>query len=268
MKQFFEQLQLLYTFFRKPKVKNLYQGKSIKRLLDTRWTGYLQATKAVFENFSEIVSTLDEAKSAKTNLDGEDIATAIGLCNIMKQKKFVFLLAFMKTFLELFGPVDRSLQSRDISYGKAKPLIEILQSEISDFRSEENLGKFLKMADDLGFIFPTEVARPRRSRQRSALLEDFSVECTISERANEDDDIKATYFEIIDVANNELKERFFENNDILLALSNASNMDPNELKPLEKLGLALPSEHEMDVAKKYVDRKKKRGICQSKFKIK
>ncbi|KAJ6641867.1 hypothetical protein Bhyg_06812, partial [Pseudolycoriella hygida] len=40
------------------------------------------------------------------------------------------------------------------------------------------------------------------------------------------------------------------------ALSSADNMVLNELKPLEELGVALPSQCELNVAKKYVTGKR------------
>lgn len=55
----------------------------------------------------------------------------------------------------------------------------------------------------------------------------------------------------------EFDRRFTENNDILLAISNAHRMELKELKPLESLGISLPSEHELKTAKTYVDREYK-----------
>lgn len=169
----------------------------------------------------------------------------------------------MKDFLESFGPVNRILQSRDLSYSQAMPLIEVLQSKISDFRSDVNFTKYVKKTDELLANSAGGVDQPiRRNRQRSKLLEGFVVEDTIGERSNADDDIKATYFEIIDVATNEMKDRFFENNEIL-SLSNSSNIYLKEIKPLEKLSLYLPSEHEMNTAKKFIEKKNRNS--QKKF---
>lgn len=42
-----------------------------------------------------------------------------------------------------------------------------------------------------------------------------------------------------------------------MALSNAPNMEVDQLKPLEKLGITLPPEHEMKTAKTYINNKRK-----------
>lgn len=91
--------------------KNIYKGKSVKRLLDIRWTGHLQITKTVSENYSEIISALEQVKNYSVPLHGKDIAVGIGLLNVIKKKTFVFILTFMADFLETIGPVDRILQS-------------------------------------------------------------------------------------------------------------------------------------------------------------
>lgn len=159
--------------------KNIYKGKSVKRLLDIRWTDDLQITKTVSENYSEIISALEQVNNYSVPLDGKDIAVGIRLLNVIKKKTFVFLLTFMADFLETIGPVDRILQSPDLSYHRAMPLLEILQSDIMNYRSVENFDKFMKLADD---IIPTqaEVARRSQSGQRT-------------------DDVKAIFFEIIDI---------------------------------------------------------------------
>ena len=54
---FFEQIQMIYTAFRKPKIRKMYEGTAVKRLIDTRWTGHFQAVR---ENYAQIVATLEK----------------------------------------------------------------------------------------------------------------------------------------------------------------------------------------------------------------
>lgn len=58
----------------------------MKRVIDTRWTGHLQATKSTRANYHEICAALDQATDADSVLHGEDIAMATETSNIMKQK--------------------------------------------------------------------------------------------------------------------------------------------------------------------------------------
>lgn len=115
VKEFFEQLKLIYSTFRKPKIKKMYEGSAVKRLIDTRWTGHYQATKAVLANYTDIVSVLkhfQDDQQNTLNLDGDDIATCIGILNVITKKKCVFLLVFMDELLSALAPADTIFQKR------------------------------------------------------------------------------------------------------------------------------------------------------------
>lgn len=147
VKQFFEQLQLIYHTFKKHKIRQLYEGKAVKRLLDTRWNGHMQATKAVLENYSEIVSTLLLVKNDKPHqIDGDDIATCIGILSVITQKQFVFLLVFMEEFLSAIAPADTLFQKQEMSYHRAMPVIEDLKSTLADYRNIEAFDKIMEKA--------------------------------------------------------------------------------------------------------------------------
>lgn len=63
--EFFDHIQMIYTAFKKPKIKKMYEGTAVKRLIYTRWTGHHQAAKAVRTNYPQIVSTLRKLKDDK-----------------------------------------------------------------------------------------------------------------------------------------------------------------------------------------------------------
>lgn len=261
VKEFFEQIQMIYTAFKKPKIMKMYEGTAIKRLIDTRWTGHHQATKAVRANYPQIVSTLEKVKDDRFNqlkLDGDDIATCIGILSVMTKKKFVFNLIFMDEILTALAPADAIFQSREMSYHRAMPVIEAVKVTFADYRNADALNNLMEKVNQLisSSVEPADV-RPTRNRRRSTFLSEYVVEESIGERPDECDDINSCFYEVIDVSLEEFKHRFTENNDILVALSNAPNMKLDELKPLEKLGITLPPEHEMKTAKTYIDNKRK-----------
>lgn len=261
VKEFFEQIQLIYTAFKKPKIKKVYEGSGVKRLIDTRWTGHYQATKSVFENYTNIVATLHTVKNDIYNtlkLDGDDIATCIGILNLITQKKFVFILIFMTEFLTALTPADAYHQKRESSYHNAVGVINAVKSTIADYRKPEKFDEFMSKTETLmtGSVPNDIVPRSTRNRQRPMHLNDFVIEETTGERPDENVQIKSCYEEVINVALAEFDSRFAENDEILLALSNSPKMELNDLKPLEKLGLTLPPEHEMKTAKNYVDNKR------------
>lgn len=260
VKELFDQIQLIYSTFKKPKIKKIYEGSAVKRLIDTRWTGHYQSTKAVLANYTEIVSALKYVQDDKRNslkLDGDDIAICIGILNIITKKKFAFLLIFMDELLSALAPADTIFQKREISYRRAIPVLEAVKTTVGEYRDPEGFDQLMEKTNALMGTIPVVVRPARRiQRRRSTMLRDFVVEETLGERSDDDDSIKSCFFEIIDVTLMEFDKRFTENDEILLALSSSDEMQLNNLKPLEQLGLKLPAEHELRTAKIYLEKKK------------
>lgn len=68
--------------------------------------------------------------------------------------------------------------------------------------------------------------------------------------------MSSAYYQVLDKFLAEMSRRFKENSDILLAISDSNEFSFEKLKPLEKIGLKLPSQEELTVAKAYIDRKR------------
>lgn len=231
----------------------------MKRLIETRWTGHKNAAECMLLDFESFVETLRLAeKNATKEIDGEDVAVCIGLLAVISRKKFAFILIVINEILSVLEPADTIYQKREIGYKRALPVIEAVKSSISKYRTVEHLKNFVKLAEDLLMkISSASSSRPvRQNRGRSTRLNDFVILETLGERSEEPVALKSIYFQIIDVTVTELNARFSENNEILLALSETDNMNIDDLKPLQKLGIQLPSESELKVAKKYIDTKR------------
>lgn len=137
---FFDQITMLYNFFKKYKVRELYVGKSLQKLITTRWEGHLKATAAVDANFPEIVKCLRdiiENTDQRRGLDGEDIATAVGLSTCISKPEFVHVMVFMRELLKTLRPAEKALQSRKIGYIAAVSIIENTNTHIRNMRSDK-----------------------------------------------------------------------------------------------------------------------------------
>lgn len=257
-KFFFGELQLLHNFFSRFKVKQLYEGTAISRLIVTRWTGHLKATQSVLGNYNEIVTTLPQInRNSKYKFDSEDIALATGILAAIKKLKFVFMLHCMKDLLETIEPANRALQAREIGYRQSIPIISETVTQLEEYRTQEKFQQYYSAAATLtGQESNPHVEKSRRVRRRSTLLGDSVVEETLGERSDDMTEIKSAYFDIIDNILSEIKTRFTENDRILLALSSAHEIEPESLKELSSLGLKIPSDAELSIAKKYLSKKK------------
>lgn len=141
---FFGQVKMLYNFFSRFKIKQVYEGTNIAKVIEisivlTRWSGHKRAIDAIFSNYKDILSALNEAKSGtKIHLDGEDVATAIGISKAIQEPDFIFMLLFLKELLDIVEPVNKMLQSREMSYRTAMPLINVVIDEIKKLKTDDH----------------------------------------------------------------------------------------------------------------------------------
>lgn len=110
------------------------------------------------------------------------------------------------------------------------------------------------------------VLNTQRIRQRSCRLSNSIVMGTLGEGETTGGEIlvlKSKCFETIDYVVSEMKRRFDENSEILMAIAEAKNLfsdqfDRNVLLPLNEIGLVIPSEAEINVFKEYMLKEKRK----------
>lgn len=271
---FFDQVKLLHKFFNRFKVRREYEGTNIPRLIETRWSGHLNAIKVILENYVELLNALEKIKNGNgINFDADDIALAAGILNAMMEKKFLFMLQFMYELLNLIEPANKILQSREVGFGEAQSIINIVREKVVALRDELSFNRLLNLAEDQfeNFEVDRPEPRPQRTRQRSSRLTGSIVYETLGERhietetglenANEREILlfKSQYFIVIDRVIAEMTHRFETNIDILTAIMEVNNLgndnfDRNVLEPLKKINLSLPSEVELKVVQKYLSK--------------
>lgn len=241
---FFDQAKMIYKFFRLYKVRNLYEGTSLKKLIDTRWEGHLKSTSAICENYKSIVECLQEITKENANhgIGGEDIAKAVGILACITKPQFVYSMVFMKELLEIIKPADKALQSREIGYSDASPFITVALNKITLLDTDENFSAIEEKAINL--ISSLE-ALPKPYETRSCSLDDYQTE--------EKDKFKSAYIQTLNMVSTEIKRRFTENDEILRALSRANEMDLKLLEPLASLHrIKMPSESDFNIAMDYL----------------
>lgn len=200
--------------------------------------------------------------SDRKKFDGDDIALATGILRSIEKKEFVFTLVFMNSFLNLIAPADKILQSRDVGFREAVPVIETVKSEILKLRSTESFLNFWTSATDRmqnESVQSIETSRPRRNVNRPTSLNDFIITDRIGEKnCDFEIEIRSSYFKVIDLFLSELKKRFEDNAEILEAISRIEEFDLSLLTPLKDLGIKLPTNEEMTVAKNYIAMRRKK----------
>lgn len=227
------------------------------KLIDTRWVGHLRASKSIFENYEHIMNTLPNI-TGENGFDGADMALAAGLYHVMASIDFVFVLVFIKDLLLTIEPVTKALQGKAIGYKDSMSLIRAVYATIEKMRSQECFEKYNSQATNLlQKLKPTELRqapnRPARNRRQSTMLNDTVVEETLGQRSELAVSLKSTFYETIDIVLTEMTNRFEKNDAFRTAIDTADEMDLVKLQPLTELGIELPDEIELKIAKQYMD---------------
>lgn len=255
---FFGEIKMLYNFFSRHKVKQLYDGTSISKLIDTRWSGHKRAVDSVYKNYGEILEALKKVKLRTShNFDGEDVAIATGITNAIQKIDFIFLLCFMKKLLDMIEPANLVLQKKEMGYSNALPVINTVIEETVKLKTDKEFDEIEKEVNEFRKKFGlTCVAntRPQRTLQTSVRLSEYSVTETLGHRNKEA--TKMAYFDVLTIIKNEMDKRFTENSAILIALSGCSDMNLESMSALSSI-IDLPKESELKVAKSFVDKKQK-----------
>lgn len=164
------------------------------------------------------------------------------------------MLQFMKIFLNTTSPADKILQSRDVGYREALPVIHSVMSEVEKLRSPSSFEELWSNCQDK---FDLQ-AKPSRVKRTPKTLESYIITDKIGERNSDVKiEIQSAYCRVIDEFAAEMKRRFFDNTDILIAISDANDLCYDKMKPLEKINIKIPPKEELLVAKNFIERKKK-----------
>ena len=130
---FFDICEQLYRFFRRPNVHNLYEGDSLKRVLDQRWEGHLAAARTLDKSMEDVKEVLNIVAQKS----GEIGVIAAGLERKVLDHKFIFLTKCMPALLGKLDSPNKALQSRTATFHEAIDLIKESKGIIVDMKTEE-----------------------------------------------------------------------------------------------------------------------------------
>ena len=154
--EFFGQCSQLYNFLPRGIVV-------LSRLLEQRWSGHLHVCKIIYEEYSHISETLEAISVNQIKqFDGDDVALSTGLHIVTKKQEFVFCLIVIKTILEILSPVDKGLQSHDISLEQGYNLILAATSAIEKLKNDDSIKSILQETSNLSKVEEVETKRKRK----------------------------------------------------------------------------------------------------------
>ena len=246
-KKFFLLCEHLYVFFRRHFMSSIYDGQSLKRLLEQRWTGHLQCSLAIKNNRQEILDALEVASESDTV--GADVSVeAGGLLAKVSQPEFAFMAAVAVKVLSLLTPANSMMQAKSCNMMQAAELLACAKDNILELRSDKHFQQF---AEDAG-MKRDDQKRVQRTVKQNRFLTNYVITSTLghshttetdntSRHTSTWDGTKRAYFSLLDSVAGELSARFGESNVALLqsveALLPASEvfMQLEAIKPVADL---------------------------------
>ena len=244
VEDFFELVQNLYVFFRIPQIQRFYSGKSLKKLIDTRWSGHLYCLVAMKESHEEIRQTLKSCKDSK-KVDAKHRAQAIGYLSQFEDPMNRFLVIFMEAVALQLNILTETFQKVDCNISTALQTLKSVRKKVNALRAHytsDKIGALLR-ADKV----EEPLALGKRKRVVSTRFKDSIVTEKLPINRNSPNSrsftsMRSVVTEVIDTLNSELDERFQQADTALwkafehLNPASDSFLDAGELAPLRPPG--------------------------------
>lgn len=211
---FFATVQEIYNFFSSsPKrwtiLLQFISHLTLKQPSDTRWESKIKAIRPLRYQLGEIYDALFEILNNES-FNNEVKNDARILCTKIKEYKFICSLIIWHDLLNRINPVSKNLQDKNMNLLLITKSIQNLKEYISEYRSDNNYTKILKIAKELSedvdgeqdFKSITEIRQRKKKRQ-------FEYEHEDEPPQTPENKFKVNvFYTLLDTAWNSLTERF------------------------------------------------------------
>ena len=251
LSDFFQLIQDLYNFFKIPQIDKLYEGRTLKRLITTRWDGHFSSLKVISKYVEEIRATLKECRTSRS-VDPENRAKAKGYLTSLEEPVTIFLMTFVMDVLKLLSLLNLMFQKQDSNLGTALSTLGSVRKEVDNLLSEYTVQHITRL------VYPQEASTrddgssppAKRKRIIPVTFQDFVVSEKLPAFRDENNTVehlRALAVEVVDKLNVEFDHRFSEFNSTLwksyeiLMPCNNHFLEPELLVPLFDFIKTIPA---------------------------
>ncbi|XP_065312853.1 uncharacterized protein LOC135922400 [Gordionus sp. m RMFG-2023] len=239
-----------------------YTGHTLKRLLDQRWTGHLETSRIIYENFEAIGEVLFyfSNRTLNSEVSIHDSVEASGLLSQCININYIILAIIIYEILITIDPLNKYLQSVGTNLVDAKNCIDSTINILKNKRSDNSFALIMIKAEKLLSKFNLTPQKSSRVRKTPKNFQDFLVDSKLEFDCEKDSNwssLKRIYYEIIDNFVDRFLDRFTEDDfNLFSSFNTLFPLDPDyflsdKMAPLKSL-LNLNMEtlhHEMKIAK-------------------
>ena len=267
VKQFFDHLDLTYSFFSGTKRHAAFidvqrhhypdsQPLELTKACDTRWSSRAHQVQKFLKRYGCILDTLalfEDDTNSETRLSASSLLTAI------QTKKFVVLLVFFARFYEYSEFATRCLQSKTLEVSSCVNLVDELKDNVNSFDYHETLKQGLEMAENYDVNSFDTRSSSRQHRLPESLKSTILTSSVGHNKITTADDMLTLLRQIGGQISGELCSRFDNANYEIMRLvdaclpSKSNFMDAELLKYAAVYDLIIP-DAEHDVFKNFIKR--------------
>ena len=235
----------LYNFFSLYKVKKMYTGTSLHKLITTRWSGHYFAINAIEGNLKEIIAVLKKS-SMSQHLDSSQRVTSPGLKHRVDDPKFMYINTMLNEALGLIDIGNKTLQSRKKTLNTAIKVIKRVRNELENMRNIHSEDYIYTVMSQAG-----KKCRPARETHQPSAIANFVVDTPIlSISSSSTVELQRLLVESLDRLNSELERRFDVKDMTIWAAMDALNtsadgfLNPETVCPIFEYCLEIPAGQE------------------------
>lgn len=200
---FFDTVEKIFTFFSSSthrwEVLMNHINKTVKRVIETRWSVKHDAVDAINSNYEELIEALQEMTDSKETADTRSDANI--LLNSLMTFLFLCYLWLWSTVLPEVDKVQNFLQTKRLSLDQTTASIQSLYRYLNDNR-DELVASTMRTTTEKCVEMNIPTTRCIRRRRRMDSEESRDVGLSLEE------EIKRELFEVVDRLRDEIHRRF------------------------------------------------------------
>ncbi|XP_065323259.1 uncharacterized protein LOC135930390 [Gordionus sp. m RMFG-2023] len=178
-----------------------YTGHTLKRLLDQRWTGHLETSRIIYENFEAIGEVLFyfSNRTLNSEVSIHDSVEASGLLSQCININYIILAIIIYEILITIDPLNKYLQSVDSNLVDAKNCIDSTINILKNKRSDNSFALIMIKAEKLLSKFNLTPQKLSRVRKTPKNFQDFLVDSKLEFDCEKDSNwssLKRIYYKL------------------------------------------------------------------------
>ena len=221
IREHYSMVSSFYNHLKLKDISDLYDGNSLKRLIEIRWSGHLATIKAIDNDMPSVINCL-YSTSTDRFVEVQHRAISLGLYHQVCNSSFILFNNILKEILEILNIARLTFQSKALNITANMEIVNECQREIDNISSVYNTDKICQDLQFLSIYYINHAKRPGRDRNVPSVLQKCIVDTHLPSDVSGNDSLHD--------ASPRLRQVVVELKDMLLAEFNTRFTDGHQWK--------------------------------------